>query len=105
MQECTLKVNMILGDGKYYNRGTVLDIDILPAHLRTRDYIAKGAVSINKVMPIDVIEIEDVKMEDEEGIEQQPSPMRELTFSDLRPVEEQEELSKKKIVRKVIRRK
>src|SRR5258705_2509880 len=98
--ECTLKVNMILEDGKYYNRGTVLDISRLPAHLRIRDYIVKGAVSINKVMPIDVIEIEDVKLEDEEGEESVPSPMKELTLSDLREVNEEEEVPYKKIIRK-----
>jgi len=84
---------MILEDGKHYDRGTVLDIDRLPDHLRKEEYIAQGAVSINTVMPVDIIELDDVQLEDE--LEQKPSPMKELELPDLQP---------KLVKRKVLKR-
>lgn len=81
--DCTLKVNMILEDGKHYDRGTVLPIEKLPNHLRTDEYIVKGAVSINRVMPIDMVEVgQDIE---ETSADEQASPMKELTLSELQP--------------------
>lgn len=94
---CTLKVNMILGDGQHYPRGSVVGTEMLPIHLRTSNYIASGVVTINKVMPIDTIEIKDIGDDEEEAA----SPMHELTLSDIESQQEQwEEPEEKPIVRK-----
>lgn len=78
MEEVTLKVNMIV-EGQHYSRGSVVDRDLLPSHLRSNRYIVNGVVSINRVMPIDMIEIED------EIDEVDVSPMRELTMEEVQP--------------------
>lgn len=82
---------MILEDGKHYDRGTVLPLEKLPIHLRRDEYIVKGAVSINRVMPIDMIEVSD-KIEE---ADEQVSPMKELTLSELQPA-----ITKRKPVRR-----
>lgn len=74
MEEVTLKVNVIVG-GQHYPRGTVIDKALLPNHLRIRKYIEPGAVHINSIMPIDMIEMGEAEVEEEGG-----SPMRELTI-------------------------
>jgi hypothetical protein len=71
MEEVTLRVNVIV-EGQHYPRGSVIDKALLPLHLRTNKYIARGAVHVNKVMPIDMIELGD------EIEEQEESPMQEL---------------------------
>jgi hypothetical protein len=78
MDEVTLKVNMILG-GQHYSRGSVVDRELLPSHLTTNKHIVNGAVHINRVMPIDMIAIED------DLDEQEVSPMRELTMEEVQP--------------------
>lgn len=66
-------------EGQHYSRGSVVDRDLLPSHLRSNRYIVNGVVSINRVMPIDMIEIED------EIDEVDVSPMRELTMEEVQP--------------------
>jgi len=91
---------MILEDGKHYNRGTVLPIEMLPLHLRTEEYIVEGVVSINQIMPIDVIEISDDIEEASADII--ASPMKELTIDQLQePVRKKPE---KLVRRKIIKR-
>jgi hypothetical protein len=77
--KCTLKVNMILEHGQAYPRGTVLDREMIPAHLRKPDYIADGIANVDVISPIDAIEIEDTEAE-EQG---QVSPMQELILPEI----------------------
>jgi hypothetical protein len=72
MEEVTLKVNLIVR-GQHYLRGSIIDKALLPLHLRTNKYVARGAVHVNKVMPVDIVEI------GEEIEELDVSPMHELT--------------------------
>lgn len=71
---------MIIG-GQHYSRGSVVDRDVLPSHLRTSKNIVNGAVHINRVMPIDMVEIEEIG----EGEEEEISPMRELSMEEVQP--------------------
>jgi hypothetical protein len=80
MEKVTLKVNMIVG-GRHFPRGSVVSRELLPNRLRTGKYIVPGVVSINKVMPIDMIEVGD----DIEIVEEDESPMRELTMEEVQP--------------------
>jgi hypothetical protein len=101
---CTLKVNMILTDGKHYPRGSVVDRESIALHLRSSNYIEDGVTTINRVMPIDEIEIEDTEEEEEKAV----SPMRELTLAEVEPQEEPElepESQRSKIVRRRLKRK
>lgn len=79
MDEVTLKVNMIV-EGQHYPRGSVVSKGLLPTHLCTKKHIVQGAVHINRVMPIDMIEIGE-----EEPDEEVTSPMRELTMEEVQP--------------------
>lgn len=79
MHEVTLKVNVIVG-GRHYPRGSVVDKDMLPSHLRTTKHIVNGMVHINRVMPIDMIVIDEEEVDEEES-----SPMRELTMEEIQP--------------------
>lgn len=79
MQEVTLKVNVIVG-GRHYPRGSVVDKELLPSHLRTTKHIVNGIVHINRVMPIDMIVIDEDEVDEEES-----SPMRELTMEEVQP--------------------
>lgn len=81
MQEVTLKVNVIVG-GRHYPRGSVVDKELLPSHLRTTKHIVNGIVHINRVMPIDMIDIDE---EGDELVEEVSSPMRELTMEEVQP--------------------
>lgn len=71
---------MIL-EGQHFPRGSVVNKELLPNHLRIGKYIVPGVVSINKVMPIDMIEVGD----EIEISEEDESPMRELTMEEIQP--------------------
>ncbi len=72
---------MILGNGQFVPRGTVLEEDKLPPKFRTEEHVVMGRVTINNVMPIDMIEVgNDVE---EISTDEQFSPMRELTVDQL----------------------
>lgn len=101
--ECTLKVNMILADGQHYPRGSIVAKEMIPLHLRGATYIENGVITINRLMPIDLIEIKDTNEGDEE--EEAASPMRELTLGELEmQYEESEEPEEKPQRSKVVRR-
>lgn len=97
---CTLKVNMILGDGQHYPRGSIVDRELLPRHLQIATYIEEGIVTINRIMPVDEIELKD----ELEELDETASPMRELTLAELEPQEEVE-VEKPRIVRRPVKRK
>jgi hypothetical protein len=92
MSEVTLVHNVIMPDGKFVPRGTVIDRDELPPHLRKPKYIEEGAVHINKVMPVDMIEVGDELDVHGEG---EQHVMKELTLDELQP-----KVKPKKLVRK-----
>lgn len=79
MEEVTLKVNVIV-EGQHYPRGSVVDKDLLPIHLRSNKYIVHGAVHINRVMPIDMVEVGELELDEETT-----SPMHEPTMEELAP--------------------
>jgi hypothetical protein len=87
--KCTLKVNMIFENGQHHARGSVLDRELIPAHLRKPDYIADGVVGMELTTPVEVIELEDLELEDKDKQLSGESPMRELTLDQLPSLEEQ----------------
>jgi hypothetical protein len=87
--KCTLKVNMILEHGEYHARGSVLDRELIPPHLRTPEYVVDGVAKIDTTTPIDEIDIKDVELEDE-----QESPMQELTLPAMFEDEEEKPVRK-----------
>jgi hypothetical protein len=94
--KCTLKVNMILEQGQVYPRGTVLDREIIPAHLRKSAYIADGIVNVDIISPIDAIEIEDTDVEEQDQV----SPMQELELSALPEQEEEKPIVRKQLLKR-----
>lgn len=81
---------------KHYNRGSVLHIEQIPEHLRIARYIAKGVINVERVTPLDQIEVADTQVEDTRVESMSMSPMKELTLDQIETVEplEEEEIEK-----------
>jgi hypothetical protein len=94
--KCTLKVNMILEHGQAYPRGTVLDREMIPAHLRKSDYIADGVANVDIISPIDAIEIEDTDVEEQSQV----SPMQELALAALPEPEQEKPVVRKQLLKR-----